>query len=146
MLFLGDFVGTWQAPVIDAIIEFPKIARTSANTENILFQIDTGADSKIIFPQHLKTYRHSDFRGYPTDESRGLGGKLVVWRIPVHFRFYTTSDDGTTQRLDEEITVDIPEPDEKLKGLPNLLGRDVLRFFRLTIDQRTGLVSLDDGE
>jgi len=50
-------------------------------------------------------------------------------------------EDGRRQIIDDEIH--LAQPTDYNRRFPSLLGWDILKYFRLTIDGRTGEVTLD---
>jgi hypothetical protein len=58
---------------------------------------------------------------------------------PAQFSFF--HDDGTVQVVDEEIRIIQPTP--FTQSTPSLLGRDILKHFRLIADPPNRLIILD---
>ena len=106
---------------------------------NVLFLIDTGADTSLI--GDFDAFRMvSDFNVDLTDlqdgpSSRGLGGIAAT----------KTAADATL-RLDDfstNLRIDILEPSSETHfAVPSLLGRDVLAHFALFVEERTRKVLL----
>src|SRR5215212_10090518 len=123
------------------------LAELSPFPATIDFVLDTGATATTIHPMDMLEH----FRVLPThlaDPERwrrhtggqGIGGRVLsfVERADLAFE----REDGTFLALDEEIHV--AQLADASQGLPSILGWDVLRHFRLTLDARTGLVRLEE--
>lgn len=132
-------------PSIDCFVAFPPVKRPEATGHllNATFVIDTGADTSVMLPEHLRPYSYSDFvDDYPLDYPDGFGGSMTVRRVPV--RFYFPEDDGDSFiYLDQE--VEVARPSRNLLGLPSVVGRDVLDNFRITIDKNRYEVTLEES-
>jgi hypothetical protein len=70
----------------------------------------------------------------------GIGGRVLNFIESAALRI--ERDDGTVLTLEQEILV--TQLTAENENLPSLLGWDVLRHFRLTLDARAGLVQLDE--
>ena len=69
----------------------------------------------------------------------GVGGSVRYRRVPAAFRF--AHDTGEQQEVEGSLHIG-PHPHES-QTLPSLLGMDLLRHFRLTLDGPAGDVILE---
>ncbi len=100
------------------------------------FLIDTGADDTVL---HSLDMQRPDapplafpFGDHP--ERRrigGIGGGAYI--IPVSARLFFGTDAGA-DRVWRDSRVWVAEPTDANRRMPSLLGRDLLQFFRLTVD------------
>ena len=136
----GRFDGDGR-PTIDCILSFTPIKRLGdrALPIPISFVIDTGSDTTLILPEHYEPYQYGDFIEYPLDHPEGYGGAITVRRVPAGL--YFRHDTGNFVRVSME--VEIARPRAGLSGLPSVLGRDLLDFYKLTIHKPSGTVALD---
>ncbi len=97
----------------------------------ITLLVDTGADATYLHP-------HDSMRaGMPFDllhdsvASLGIGGRSTYFREPavLSFRDYTAR-----QRYGYRIRINIAKPGDAGGQLPSLLGRDVIRRWRMDYD------------
>jgi hypothetical protein len=124
-----------------------SLPRISSFPSTIDFLIDTGATASTIHPGDMLA-RFRLTRGELASADRwprrrtglGVGGRVLDYIEFAELRFERA--DGTALRLEQDVliaqlTIDNVE-------LPSLLGWDVLRYFRVTLDARVGLVLLEE--
>ena len=100
--------------------------------------IDTGADDTILRPSDVRRSGRAS-RWRPPDSTsiriasgiEGVGGGGYI--IPVSARLFFRTDTGT-DRLSQDARVWVAQPTDANQRMPSLLGRDLLQFFRLTVD------------
>jgi hypothetical protein len=104
--------------------------------------IDTGADTTLIQPEDAQDLgisfsRH--FANASTIRSRSTAGRSTqfVERCDIFLR----NDDGRLDRL--TLPIRFARPRSADLDIPSLLGRDVINHYRLTFEQRAGLVTLE---
>lgn len=133
----GNFqpIGDALAPCVLGTVHIPSIG---IGDMNILFLIDTGADTSLI--GDFDAFRMvRDFGVDLTDlpigtPSEGIGG-VVATRTAMS----TLTVDDFTRNL----RIDILEPSSETHfSVPSLLGRDVLSHFALFVEERTRKVLL----
>jgi hypothetical protein len=131
-------------PRVQVDVSLPRISPFPAQVN---FLIDSGATSSTLHPQDML----ARFRLTPSELTAadrwprqrtgfGIGGRVLDFVEPATVRF--ERDDGTVLGLDVEILIARLTPENE--ELPSLLGWDVLRHFRLTLDVRTGDVLLQE--
>lgn len=119
------------APAIEVEV---TIAGRSALVQ---FEIDTGADVTVLGAEDARNvigveYEYLDFRSDPRRIGvRGFGGQRVG--VALQARLTLRGDDG--DYAVEQPIVFAPPPADRIapRSLPSLLGRDVLRHFRLEL-------------
>jgi hypothetical protein len=136
----------FERPVaqIEVDVSLPRVSPFPAKIE---FLIDTGATSSTVHPSDML----SRFRVIPSELASaerwprqragwGIGGRVIDYIESAELRF--RRDNGTVLMLAQDILIAQFTPENE--DLPSLLGWDVLRHFRLTLDARTSLVQLDE--
>lgn len=97
----------------------------------MMFLVDTGADATYLHP------RDSVRMGVPFDllegslTSRGIGGRATYFPEPAILSF---TDYTAGQRYGYRISVNIAKPGDVGDRLPSLLGRNVVRRWRMDYD------------
>ena len=112
------------------------LIRGTSTAATIRFLIDTGADDTILHPndveQSAEHLLETRFEEHPDRQwVGGVGGGGYI--IPVSARLFFRTDTGT-DRLSQDARVWVAQPTATNRRLPSLLGRDLLQFFRLTVD------------
>jgi predicted aspartyl protease len=131
-------------PRIEIDLSLPRISPFPATID---FLIDTGATSSTIHPGDMLA-RFRLTRGELTSTDRwprhkmglGVGGRVLDYIELARLRFQR--ENGTVLTLEQDILIAQLTSDNE--ELPSLLGWDVLRHFRVTLDARTGLVTLEE--
>lgn len=100
------------------------------------FLIDTGADDTILHPRdvppRVASLLTSPFGDHPERQwIGGVGGGAYI--IPLSVRLFFRTEGGR-DRLWQDARVWVAQPTATNRRLPSLLGRDLLQFFRLTVD------------
>jgi hypothetical protein len=121
-------------PVVRAFLHLPGL---STDFVAIDFLVDTGSTHTCLHPQDAKIRVGLDpallanpARWDRRHPNNGMGGVATyyVWPAVYHFEH----DDGTVRQITHEI--DIAQPTATNSTLPSLLGMDVLRQFRVSVD------------
>lgn len=104
---------------------------------DIPFAVDTGAERSLLGYDNADEMG-VDYDGYgkPDASIGGIGGDLDVYDEEARLTFRTS--DGST--LTYETTLQVAS--RAGKGIPSLLGLDVLRGFRMVFDWNTNEVAL----
>ena len=102
----------------------------------VRFLIDTGADDTILRPSDLRRPGapplNLPFDDHPERRRiEGVGGGVYI--IPLAARLFFETDAGA-DRVSQDARVWVTQPTTTNRGIPSLLGRDLLQFFRLTVD------------
>ena len=124
-------------PVIDAQVFSVRLGVFGP----VAFLVDTGCDFSAVHPSdaaNLGVDYAADFREVAQKRVSGVGGQAVEFDEPFRLIFEHTNGD-----VDEiSITIGVAVPTSSNLHLPSLLGRDVLRFYRLTFQESANLVIL----
>ena len=130
----GSFEAITGGPFIQGSVALPGIARVT----EISFLVDTGADTTMLLPQDSGGMG-IDFDLLPgrIERSTGLGGVARVKTLPATVSF---TDPGRAVYV-YEVALPIVEPSEAIRDMPSLLGRDVLRRWRMTYSPPTNRLS-----
>ncbi len=121
-------------PVVRVSLHIPRI---TADFVPINFLVDTGATDTYLHPQDAKTEigidpaRLADPRQWLTKRAtNGLGGRVACYVEPAVYLFF--HDDGQTRQITHEIHIVPPTVSNAV--LPSLLGLDILRHFKVSMD------------
>ncbi len=90
---------------------------------------------------NYEPYEYIDFANYPRDYPGGYGGLIEVRCVPVQIEL--ENQDGEFDRLTRTIEIANPAFVGSGEGLPSVMGRDILDFYKLTIDRSVNFVGLD---
>jgi hypothetical protein len=120
----------------------------SAGFVPVRFVIDTGAAASAVHPADARRslqFTGADFEALPRIAREvhalvGITGASTYYVVPAHY--ILGRDDGTAFVIDGEIRIAQPVPGNQ--DIPSVLGWDILRHFRILLDQRTGEVLLDE--
>jgi len=124
-MILGRFEPVFGRPTVDGYVTI-----RSLNVSGVVpFLIDTGADTSLLMP--IDSARLKIPFDKLTNERRayGLGGVAKVFYIPA---VLMVSDKKTAYGY--RFALDIAEPSDDLEGMPSLLGRDILKFWHITLN------------
>jgi hypothetical protein len=122
-MILGRF--DFGRPVIDCHVTIKSI-----NIDGVIpFLVDTGCDRTTLMP--VDSVR----LGVPFDQltnekvSYGFGGASAVYLMPAAL---VIADKKVAYGY--RFGLDIAKPHVNLEGMPSLLGRDILQYWKLTLD------------
>lgn len=124
-------------PVVDVFVSLPRIGRFGA----VSFLIDTGSDSSVIHPDDalgLGIEFEHEFQGVSPRASAGVGG--VALEYVEEAVLSLRREDRRWEEIELDIAIAVPTRSNA--SLPSLMGRDVLRRYRLTFEEGAGLVLL----
>ena len=112
-------------PYVKGLVNFPRL-KVSVET---LFLLDTGADSTCLHPldaekAHIPFSELRDIQTY-----KGVGGSSPYFREAAVLSF---EDDPQTRFYTVDLLV--AEPHGRNRGLPSLLGRDVINHGYMEYD------------
>lgn len=126
MTLTGWFDGTPGAPYIDAEVVLPDLGIA----ESIPFLLDTGSDTTVLMADDAARMG-IDFRNVKPSSwlGSGVGGSIRLHQVSASIVF---SDESNHYVYRAELAV--AEPGEHNRGLPSLLGRDILNRWRLRYD------------
>ena len=112
------------------------------------FMIDTGATATCLHPLDtlgklgIDPAALSDPTRWPRQQaSWGIGGSANNYVHDATYLFH--HDDGTVAFTISTETIDIAQPTRANQSFHSLLGMDLLRFFKLTMDPASGIVFLE---
>jgi hypothetical protein len=121
-------------PAVEARLLIPRITHWTRDV--VPFLIDTGSRWSILHPLDadaigidLTTLTDPTLWPAPVT-GHGLGGSSQYYPLPAAYGFML--EDGRPQVISERLHIAVPTPVNE--RLPSILGRDVLRHFRLVID------------
>lgn len=122
----GRFARGSGAPYIQAHVSFPRLRLGGV----LWFLIDTGADATLLMPADSRKLR-VDFRLLTNlTASQGIGGTARGYRETAVLSF----SDRRYYVYSYLIKIEIAAPLAHNMRLPSLLGRDILRQWRLMVD------------
>ena len=124
-------------PIIQGLLIVPRLDVIGS----VVFLVDTGADTTTTAPEdsaRLGVEFGRDFTGqlFPTF---GVGGRAFEHREVCELLL--RHENGPLDR--HVLIVAFAEPTDVNARLPSLLGRDVLALYRLTLELRRGVVTLE---
>ncbi|MCY3920177.1 MAG: hypothetical protein OXG38_10300 [Chloroflexi bacterium] len=122
-------------------VDVELLMQATSVIATIPFLIDTGADDTVLQPFDLTWPEASPIASTFDDHPErrrieGIGGSVYI--VPVSVRLFFRIEDGP-DRLWYDCRVWVAEPTDADLAMPSLLGRDLLQFFRLTLDYEAAL-------
>jgi hypothetical protein len=121
-------------PVVRVSLRLPRIARDFVSID---FLVDTGATESYLHPLDAKVrvgIDHATLTDPPRWLNRqvthGIGGRVTCYVEPAVYVFH--HDDGHEQQITHEIHIAPPTATNAM--LPSLLGIDMLRYFKVSMD------------
>jgi hypothetical protein len=115
----------------------------------IPFVLDSGAASTALHPHDafsILAFTRDEFAELPRIARArhpliGITGPTAYYVVPA--RYISGRDDGSPYVIDADVHIAEPVPGNA--AIPSVLGWDILRHFRITLDHRTGEVLLDEA-
>ena len=123
-MIVGEFDELGR-PYVESRLIIPRLQVD----ERILFLLDTGADRTCLHPQDANRVRIPFRRLGNMMSSRGVGGSSSYFSEPATLSF---SDQSYTRLY--AVGLLIAEPHGGNRGLPSLLGRDVINHWYMQYD------------
>lgn len=130
-------------PTVLVSLRLPGITKDVVAVE---FLVDTGATNPFLHPLDSITRVGIDRAAladpsvWPTQHPvAGIGGNATYYRHEAVYIF--THDDGSEQRITRSIH--IARPSASNSKLPSLLGTNILRHFKVSIDYASQRVILE---
>jgi hypothetical protein len=131
-----------RLPLVRVYLFLPSIATSWVP---VSFLIDTGAATTCLHPADAIAHVGIDAQLlaqphlWPQQRAmHGVGGASLYYQVPALYGF--RHDEGRHQMLTG--TIEIAQPQPHNAGYPSLLGRDVLRQFRVITDWPAAQVTL----
>lgn len=121
----GRFETFSRRPVIDCFLTLPAFNASAV----VPFLVDTGADCSLLMPADAQRLDIKFEKLIYTRKSYGIGGECKEHRVPA---LLIVSDHKTAYAY--RFGLSIAEPTPALEECPSILGMDILRFWKLTID------------
>jgi hypothetical protein len=141
MKIRGSFTPITKAPFVIA-----KIVQEALQLNNdVRLLVDSGASSTVI--------ADSDAARLGIDYSRleqhsqgmfGIGGSVSTFILPDVALIFATDEGLFEEHLEKIYVMRHSVIDTRIKGIPSLLGRDVLNKYSLLLRQRTNTVLITD--
>lgn len=125
-------------PLVRAVLIIPRLTLGG----EIAFLVDTGSDATLVHPLDARSIGldHSrDFTTSPLFASFGMAGTAQEYRDICDL--FLTHETGQLEHI--PLIVAFALPTDVNEEFPSLLGRDVLGLYKLTFEQRSGLVTLE---
>jgi len=136
----GQFrTGSPPYPTLTGVVLIPRLGKVRL-TE---FLVDTGADSTTLHPldaRQMGIRFHQHFAGVPMGATWGIGGSSGYWEETAEVQFL---HDDLTNWDTLTLPIHIAQPTRDNSTFPSLLGRDVLQWYRVICDSRSGLLQLE---
>ena len=132
-MIVGRFDGQGRPRIRGRLI----ISRFNVD-RRIDFLLDTGAESTCLHPRDVSRARIPINELGGAIQSRGVGGLSAYYREPAVIFF----EDRAYTRI-YEIELLIADPREGNRGLPSLLGRDVINNWRISYDPTDSTLECD---
>ena len=129
-----------RTPFIDVLLEIQdyKIRR------KVSFLIDTGSPITILSERDARKLKLNFSKLKPANDNiMGLGGfaeTYILNRVILHFFTKTSMIDVPLKEL--FVYKNVAKDEDIVNQIPSLLGRDVLKEFSLTYDERDDNISL----
>jgi hypothetical protein len=143
-------------PIVQAIVFFPTHQAAGVLPPMLDFLVDTGADYTLINAidaeklgikyhtsaqdQNIATYDGIPLAAGPT--MGGMGGGIRTYEIRNVSLFFVTWGRNRIVESHEEPLPCLYVPEGTVRQIPNLLGRDVLERFNLTMSATDKMVEL----
>jgi hypothetical protein len=122
----GRFGGVSGAPYIQAHVSFPRLRLRGL----LWLLIDTGADVTVLMPRESKRLNINFHALTNLTESQGVGGIATAYQEAAAISFYDR------HYIYSYITkIEVAAPLAHNNRIPSLLGRDILRQWRLIVDR-----------
>jgi len=132
--------------MVSAAVRVPGIVNAWKAVE---FLLDTGADETCVHPADaalrlgipvpaLADPQNTLWAGAKPIQAGGVGGSALYYALPATYAFL--DDQGAVQTVDDVIQVAMLTATNR--GLPSLMGRNILQRFIVTIDSRRQIVTL----
>jgi hypothetical protein len=128
--------GSRRRPYVSAFLEIPSLSIAA----DVAFLVDTGADSTVLAPRDIVKLQIDPSPLQAGPRSAGVGGSTPTAQAPAVL---------TLGYLRHVFTLRLLVPTDRaqqraLGRIPSLLGRDILSFFALFLEERTDRVLLLD--
>lgn len=130
-------------PVVRVSLHLPGI---TTDFVAIDFLVDTGATDTYLHPLDALTrigiepaVLAAPQRWSQRRTTHGIGGNVICYVHPAVYVFH--HDDGHTQQVTQEI--EIATLTSESSKLPFLLGVDILRYFKLSMDSASQRLALE---
>lgn len=135
-MFVGRFEMPFSRPTIDCFISIPQL-----NVQGVVpFLLDTGADCTTLMPIDQKRLGilEANLAHAQQTVSYGIGGACVDYLCPAALVF-KDQDVGHAYRQGLYIAKRTDENED----MPSLLGRDILKNWRIAYDQHAGTIEVE---
>ena len=120
---IRGYIDPTGIPILPGFIRFPRLSLSGS----VRFLVDTGSPASVISPADAENLgiHHSVLQG-KREEISGFGGKceVVLEDGVLYFK-------GTGENVRTCVTMEIIVPYEGSEQLPSIIGRDVLRSWKM---------------
>lgn len=131
----GRYGETSGRPYVEGRLAIPRLGIRT----NISFCIDTGADRTILMPVDSMRLKIDFGLLGNRVEGVGLGGAAYIFEESAILAFVDAPRAVHVYQFGLKIAADNP----KIRGLPSLLGRDILNRWRMNYHPANNVLELD---
>lgn len=135
MTISGQFEELTGRPFMDGYVEFPRLGIQG----RVFFLLDTGADNTVLMPADAAGMDMPYGALAPAQETaHGIGGEARYHREPALLLF---PNEDSLYLYDFDL--EVAEPSEHNRGLPSLLGRDILNRWLMRYEAPRDLLEAE---
>jgi len=139
-VIINGYFHQGKTPYVELLLEIANLHIR----RKVSFLIDTGSPITILSERDARKLKIDYSRLKPTNEEiMGLGGFSKTYTLSnVILHFFSKSGMVDIERKELFVYKNVATEEEIINQIPSLLGRDILREFTLTYDEKKNNVSL----